>query len=401
MYKISEELKENYLNNTISREVILRFPDDDFEIGSENIISESFELKNSIMDEQSFTLGGCIASEMKIKVFNINQSLQNKKIVVFLKIKYLSQLFPSNNIFPSNNLYPGFGNIENEYPLFLGYVESAKRDKQQRTIKEIIAYDKFYDASQRKANGENYNIISDYYTHGTQEIALNEFGNALLIGYSENEFVLNSNGVNAKSKLYFNDENLMKESEKTKDSILSLARAVFELKSAFGYIDESGNIKELEIYDKIKNQIVDETISAYMSLEVEEYITAPITRLDLIYNKDNFFVYSYSDSSIYEMENEITKWCSDVSNLARSFYVRSPNEEKSYLFNSIYCYRPYRIEVLNRWWINVGDYIQVNTGYADLQSFNSFVFSKTISGINSMRITLEAKGTQYLGKEVE
>lgn len=71
MIAVDSTIKSLLIKNSIYREIIIRFPDaasgNVREIGSKNIITDSFELKQSICDGD-FTLGGCIAGQMIIRV---------------------------------------------------------------------------------------------------------------------------------------------------------------------------------------------------------------------------------------------------------------------------------------------------------------------------------------------
>lgn len=398
MFSISDTLINHFLNDVFSKEIILRFPDDEIsDIGSDKIVSESFELKNSIMDDNELVLGGCISSEMKIKIFNVSDKLEGKKVVAYLKVDYFTTLYPSSNLFPSKGLKPGHLIKSKEYALFTGFVDSVSRQGQNRNISEIVAYDSFYELSKIKANSENYSVISDYYTHGTTKIYLSEFVLSFLLNFptSYSEF-------NDYEYLKFDDKSLMDESKKSNDTLVDLAKSYFELNSSFGFINSQGNVKAVDIYNKRKNGRIDQVIESYAELEVEEYETAPITKIVFPYQKDKQFYYGTASesTSVYISDNSITKWCSDISKLVTNFYVKnSAGTVLDRIFYDTYKYRPFTAKLFNYWWLEVGDYVQIKTGYEDMPYFNSFIFSKTIKGINSMRVTIEAKGTKFLGKE--
>ena len=74
MLPIDAATRDLLMTNTIYREIILRFPDEDFEITGENIVSESFELAQSICDDKDFKLGGGVIGKMQIKVTPAQQA---------------------------------------------------------------------------------------------------------------------------------------------------------------------------------------------------------------------------------------------------------------------------------------------------------------------------------------
>ncbi|MDY3862382.1 MAG: hypothetical protein SOZ45_07495, partial [Ruminococcus sp.] len=145
MLDVSDELKEKLLYNSVGRRLILRFPDDDFEISGENILSESFELTQSIMEKDELVLGGGIVGQMSVKVINVNAELTDKNVQAFLVNDYIDseELYPSDDLFPSDNIIPGFVFGSTEIQLFTGKIDSAKR-QQNRAIREIIAFDWLY-----------------------------------------------------------------------------------------------------------------------------------------------------------------------------------------------------------------------------------------------------------------
>ena len=86
---------------------------------------------------------------------------------------------------------------------------------------------------------------------------------------------------------------------------------------------------------------------------------------------------------------------SDIGSIVTAFSQNG----KNYIFNDLYSYRPFSAEVFARWWIEPGDRVVIKTGYNDTETVDSFVFSRTIKGINGMSVTIKAGGVEYLGKD--
>lgn len=393
MINISDELKQNILTNSISREIILRFPDDDIEIGSQNIVSESFELVNSIMDGDELALGGCIAGQMKIQVININRDLTGKKVNVFLKNECSNgtMIYPFEDIYPSDSLYPGLTPTETlEYQLFSGTVDSAKRQK-NRSIKEIIAYDAMYEASNTKITA-HFSDVAQYSPNESLKDFIYQFAISVDADYNTTISDFNDN-----SKISFNDYDLACESEKAGLTVADVLKAYFELNSKFGYISRTGRLQSKNIYFNKS-----EEITSYNDLEFEEYTTADITNIKFLYNKD--FYYSYGTrnrkTSEYVSDNCITKYCTDISEMVKKFYeTTSGGTVLNRIFYDVYKYRPMKAVLFAYWWLEPGDKVKIPTGFADVPYVESFIFSRTIKGVNAMRVTIESKGKQYFGKE--
>lgn len=403
MLSIPNEIKPLLLENSIHREIIIRFPNaaegEISEIGSSNIIAESFELKHSICDEKEFVLGGCIAGQLTIQVVGIEQALNNKRINVFIRQTYSTgDLLPSDTLYPSDDLFPGPQKATIETQIFSGTIDSSLRQK-NRSVKEIIAYDDMYLMSQTKCA----TWFTDYVMHTVtkQDTPLKSLATILIENF-ENV------GTKAIGR-NFNDEKILKMNYDTVKSVVKdnmvvtdLLKAYCELNACFAIINVNGNLVFRKLYKKTSSATekkpVDEEINAYADLSFEEYTTRPINRIRFKYNKDLNFDYGHSATrqSWYVSDNIITSCCSDVGELVTAF---NDNKGNNYIFNDLYSYRPFSADVFARWWLEPGDKVKIKTGYDDTETVESFVFERTIKGINGMRVTLKAQGTEFIGKD--
>ena len=409
MLSIPNEIKPLLLENSIHREIIIRFPNaaegEISEIGSSNIIAESFELKHSICDEKEFVLGGCIAGQLAIQVVGIEQALNNKRINVFIRQTYSTgDLLPSDTLYPSDDLFPGLQKATIETQIFSGTIDSSLRQK-NRSIKEIIAYDDMYLMSQTKCATWFLGYVQ--YTITKQDTTLWK----LLYSTLEHFEILTnvSVGIGTFSP-GFNGNKILKMNYDTVKNVIKddmvvtdLLKAYFELNACFAIINPLGKIKLVQLYKqessaKTVKKFVDEEILAYADLSFEEYTTRPINRIRFKYNKDQNCDYGHSATrqSWYVSDNIITSCCSDVGDFVTAF---NNNNGNNYIFNDLYSYRPFTADVFARWWIDPGDKVQIKTGYSDTEVVESFVFERTIKGINGMRVTLKAQGTEFIGKD--
>lgn len=407
MLSIPNEIKPLLLENSIHREIIIRFPNaaegEISEIGSSNIIAESFELKHSICDEKEFVLGGCIAGQLTIQVVGIEQALNNKRINVFIRQTYSTgDLLPSDTLYPSDDLFPGPQKATIETQIFSGTIDSSLRQK-NRSVKEIIAYDDMYLMSQTKCA----TWFLGYVEHTEENKSLRTLIHTALECF---EVVTDSNiGVDY-LPINFNSDKILNMNYETVKSVAKdnmvvtdLFKAYCELNACFAIINPLGKIKLVQLYKqensaKTVKKPVDEEINAYADLSFEEYTTRPINRIRFKYNKDLNFDYGHSATrqSWYVSDNIITSCCSDVGDLVTAF---NNNKGNNYIFNDLYSYRPFSADVFARWWLEPGDKVKIKTGYDDTETVESFVFERTIKGINGMRVTLKAQGTEFIGKD--
>ena len=413
MLSIPNEIKPLLLENSIHREIIIRFPNaaegEISEIGSSNIIAESFELKHSICDEKEFVLGGCIAGQLTIQVVGIEQALNNKRINVFIRQTYSTgDLLPSDTLYPSDDLFPGPQKSIIEKQIFSGTIDSSLRQK-NRSIKEIIAYDDMYLMSQTKCANWFKSYVA--YTITKSDTTLRGLAFTTLEHF---ETLTDSDISYEEIPLGFNDLKILKMNLDTVKSVVKdnmvvtdLLKAYCELNACFAIISPKGKIKMVKLYQQkdsftTDKKPVDEEITAYADLSFEEYTTRPINRIRFKYNKDQNCDYGHSATrqSWYVSDNIITSCCSDVGELVTAFSKNNDNGNiNNYIFNDLYSYRPFSADVFARWWLEPGNKVKIKTGYDDTETVESFVFERTIKGINGMRVTLKAQGTEFIGKD--
>lgn len=132
---VSKEIADKLKTNTLYNTVALHSPDGSFEdITGESIVLDSFSLENEIV-EKELKFGGCIASEMSVKLIDYDCSaLIGKAVQVIITATYLeSELYPSDDLYPSNTLICPAETGTVECPVFYGKIQSAQRDKNSVT----------------------------------------------------------------------------------------------------------------------------------------------------------------------------------------------------------------------------------------------------------------------------
>lgn len=388
MIVTDSKTKELLLNNTVGRELVIHFPDDDIDdITGENMVSESMTLERSIIKEKEFKFGGGIAAQFTIKVIGIETDLTGKNIEVSLNQTVRPLLYPSDDLFPSENLFPCGGTDTYKWRLFTGKIDSALRQK-NRKVKEIIAYDDFYNSSRYVYDFlTSFAVYSSNANLGDLRYPLED-----RLGHDDNEGLVL---FNDNTELSLTLENTKKFIQANKTTSSDVLMAYAELNAAFAVMDRYNKLK----YIQLLNTGV-ETIPYYMDLEWEEYVTAPITGMQFAYGgeSDQYYKLGYGSAtpSIYISNNIITKCCSNVRGLISAFY---DNVGNNYIFNDVYKYRPYKAKLFDYWWLEPGDKVSIQTGVEDTPIINSYVFSVKLSGVHNMKVTINADGKQYLGKD--
>lgn len=391
LYNIEKEV----LDNVTEMKLSLVF--DDFTIESDKIVAESFELNNSILDSEEFKLGGCIASQMNVSVFDVENDLSGKKFKAYIEQSYNTDvLYPNKELTPSSTLYPLTTTKTTRQCLFTGYVYSAKRQS-NRNIRDIIAFDDMYRISQICCKNMFYGYVFHKYTDGAKQSitvgdlmsTIFDWGEISTTGFGTVNF------FNLLNELKF-DYNLIESTISEKITLVDLLSACCELNACFAVFDRNGFLKFKTLYDSSPEEHTRAAISTYSTLNFEDYTMKPITMISFPYDNNKTFKYGSNESySFYNSDNIITRCCTDIRTIVTAFNDKNHN----YIFNSLYSYRPYSAEIFGRYWIESGDFISIPTTYDDIKTVDSFVLTRTLKGINGMVCTIEAKGVEYLGKE--
>lgn len=394
---VADKLKTNTLYNTIR----LHSPDGGFDdITGENIVLDSFSLEQEIT-EKELKFGGCIASEMSVKLIDYDCSkLIGKTVQVIITATYLeSELYPSDDLYPSKTLILPAETGTVECPIFYGKIQSAQRDKKNRNITEITAYDAFYDMSKVDLSvwfaGKTNDDGSS--TYGFAHYAKSQKFQILFDVLREFAVDCGVNGIGLPPSLSIGsltlnfDDNCVE--KVIKDITLSdLIQAYSELTLSFATISpKSGNLKFIKLYNRKSS----DTIDSYKDLSFEDYELEPIRVYQAKYADKKIFKKgekgNSNDYSWYISDNILMRCRTTADDIAEKYNSNN-------LFGDNHKYRPTKIKLFSYWWLEPGDKYTIQTPFEDLPTIESFVFNKKMSGFST---TLTSKGEKRLGKEVK
>lgn len=410
-------LSEDVLYNAVT----LHFPlnSNISDITSANIVLSSLELDKQLMDGSDFKFGGCVASEMKIKLVNYKNfaALEGETVQAIINTSLASDLYPSDTLYPSATLYPNVGVINT--PIFYGKIESLERDVKNRGIVTLTAYDAFHDMA-------NYDITNWFAIDGGSTYAqvgwwefqqtditfadmfamLTEkaegYGITGIENYSSTGFYGDSgvdiNALNCRSNT--NVDALIKDI-----TLVDLIQAYAELKLTFATINPKGQLAFTPL-----GSSVCQTVTSYKDLTFENYETQGFSMLSVAYTgaagtKNYTYLYGGSnDASWYNMNNLYIyggrKSSASIHSLAAKY--------DSKLFGSACVFRPAEVKLFSYWWLEPGDKIKIvmpKTGFDDMGkdsdgniTITTFVFGKQMSGFET---TLKSEGERLLGKSTD
>lgn len=333
---------------------------------------------------------------MSVKLIDYDCSaLIGKTVQVIITATYLeSELYPSDDLYPSNTLICPAETGTVECPVFYGKIQSAQRDKKQRNIVKITAYDAFYDMSKVDmslwfAGKENEDGSFAYgYAHYQKDDNFKSFYS--IIAEFAKDYAIT--GVSPPSlsvfsvPLKFDDTCVEKV---IKDITLSdLIQAYAELTLSFAVIDADGKMRFKRLY----SQSSVETIDSYKDLSFEDYELEPIRMYSAKFADKKAFLYGNSnDFSWYVSDNILMRCRTTASDIGTKY--NSVN-----FFGDVYKYRPTKIKLFSYWWLEAGDKYTIKTPFEDLPTIETFVFNKKMDGFIT---ALTSKGEKRLGKEVK
>lgn len=420
LYQNDTTLVNNFISNDITFEIqqkqnaIWRTY---ITLTNEQIVSESLEITQSILDEEELQIGGCIPSQLKLSVMNISDDLRGKRIVVKIRENYFSEtLYPSTNIMPGANLYPYMQPIQtNEYVLFVGEIFSYKR-KQNRKVRDIIAFDRLYYGSNVLCKNKLYNYLYQIWNDPAQAGTVIKFSDIAkkFLTWCRIYSPGSSNFINWNLDFEIRD-NLISDVLDKKFTALEGLKWICELNGIY-LIDDapaSNNLSSIWTYVRVVAPYTDVSnrfdILSYSDLKFDDFTTKQIKYLQFYSypNGSRWYKVSYSpheEFSHYISENPLTQALGD-SDALKPFVQNFCGDEGfssdgvNRIFHDVYEYRPFTASIFNRWWVQVGDRVKIPTDDEDIPYVESIVFSRKIKGINSMHVEIEAKGVEVFGKE--
>ena len=322
---------------------------------NQNIMSEEFTLTESTCSQETISFGQCESSSVKFKLLDISKSLKDQYITIKLIL-----------------------NGDTQNPFILGtykvFDDTVSDDKEYR---EVTAYDELYYICQ-------LNVI-DWYNSlwtNTESISLKKFRESFFEFIKSKQFNCNVETVQLPN------DNLLLKKGVDGDSLTggTVLKSICEINGCFGHIKRNGNFS----YLTLKSDIVKEyDYTQYTEYYPKDYYTDLISRVQIKYSDDSAYAEYGTGDNVYSITGNflVFGWEeSQIKTVAKNIYdtisgITYCPVETFNLINADPC-------------VEVGDYIKVKTTSG---SFNTYVLSRTISGIQGMFDSFVAKGTKEIG----
>lgn len=372
MYEVSEKTKELYrmdlpnVKNIPRKQLLLSF-ENGLEVGNLKIHGGSFSFTESICDESNIKFGGCISSCLKIKIAGLEKDISGVRFSATHKID---------------------GGDDIPYGNFT--VDSAKL-MNDSVHREIIAYDDIYGKLNRDVN--------DWYKSLALPLPLKTFRQSLFA------YV----GIPIKEQELVNDDMPV---ERTVEAAtlngVEVAKAIGEINGTFGIMSRGGKFKYImlsgtglypaedlypseDLYPAEATEQFGKT--GYRETKYEEYSTAPIDCLQI----------RQIEGDVGAHSPRTGKWKNPYI-ITGNFLVYGKTEvQLQAICDNIFriiagtSYRPHTTKLNGLPYIEPGDSFTLEK---KRDSIDSYVFSRTITGSQSLIDTWQASGDMYLQNEV-
>lgn len=224
MIEVSQYLKDFFMSENSRKSLIVKIGEGSkqFQLAPEQIVMESMELTESLSDDENLELVGCNASMFKIQVAKVAKDLEEEIIEVSVDV---------------------IG--ENPIPLFHGVIESADRTANKR-IKEIIAYDRLYELSQRD--------VKDWFNTVTFPLKMKNFRADFFehIGLDQTETTLGCDEFILTNPKEFVSKNVDEDL-----TALDVLKNICQMEGKFGIINRYGKFeyRSLELFEPANNKL--------------------------------------------------------------------------------------------------------------------------------------------------
>ncbi len=405
MYKISDEVKQLILNigNGVYVNYILTFPELDLTITNDTLYQESIKIIQSLFEDEELTLGGCIASSMTFEVAEIiDKDINNCKFSAGI------QLVDSDG-----------KQLADTIPMGVFTVTNAK-SVDDKDYKDVTAFDDMY----YKASVDVAEWYNNYFpivgtTTGTDSdgntITTNVYGKTTLGQFRKD--LLEHLGISYMLQDLPDDDMVVEKTVAPSNGSMSgqaLLKMICTLHGGFGIMNREGRFvvvhvtggalypeeilyPEETLYPEEEFQYIgmngmDEVLyPEYRTVSYEEYMCNHITCVNLRTDSEdlgvtvgsdtsnpyvisaNYFLYGKSAAELEVIGNNILEKISGIT------------------------YRPCTIDAQGLPHVDVGDAVALEKKTVDIESF---VFSRTLSGIQNLRDEYSAKGTEIRENKV-
>jgi len=369
LLSIPEELKQIYKSDRVPivrrlalKELTLFFPELELTIGTDRIVDDTFELQENLCSTDDITLGACEGAIIKLTVANLVQDLSGYEFVLTQTIDGIYTM-----------------------PLGTYRIESCKKQN-DLWFREIVAYN-----SMTKTNID----VSDWYNSLVWPQTVKSMRESLLayLGLEFEEQTVTNDTVTL--------EKTVSPSGLVGNDILS---RLCEINAGFGHITRENKFKVVQLSglglypsetlypaeDLFPSESGEYITAGYESTEYEEYIVEPITSMTIREDDEDFGTTAGVEGNPYIIEGNYLlfgKASTEMQTIADNILLQVKNK----------FYRPHNTVMIGLPYMEVGDSVNIMT---DGDAVESFIFRRTLKGIQSLTDEISATGNRRRSQQV-
>ena len=364
--------KEYFLKNSIDKQLIIECEDGTV-ITNEILHSENFSLDEKLCNKKELTFGECNASIVKFRVSNIVHPLIGQWMTIKMILNH-----NENSAFEIGR-----------------YKVASDKPTADRSWRDIVAYDAMYDI----INSDMADWYNTILPNADSTVTLKTFRSSFIqhFGLEQEEIELvNDSMVITKT---------IEPSEISGKDIIS---AICEINGCFGHIGRDNKFHYICLKQDISGLYPSDTLypadnlypkdpgserigkSYYMSCEYEDFVTKPITKLQIRKEENDIgCIYGEGDNTYIIQDNFLV-------------YGMSAEELENVCMNllpqiSMVIYRPFKTEAKGNPCLEVGDAIRMSTR---LELVETYILQRRLKGIQALRDVYESKGTEEYSEKV-
>jgi len=338
---------ELFEQDNVSKNLIIE--GNGFRYTNSDIDSESFELYESLCSENTLKFGVCESAYVKFRIGYGAQSLEGERITISMQLSGAQDIMPIG--------------------VYTITSDTLSADKRYR---DIVAYDALNAVLKKNVSDWYNSILPDMTSSVTVKQFRDSFFEYLNI-YQEETTLIND------------DISINKTIEYDGITGKDILESICEMNACFGHMTRGGTFRYVYL-DQLTSAsaIVIGDDKTYTSVTYEDFVTEPLTKLQIRQEENDIGVIVGSGSNDYVIEGNPLLFGKDQSEL-----TTIGNNILAKI--SIASYRPCKIEVKGNPCIEAGDGIQVVTTYNTVMTY---VLQRTMKGVQSLKDTIKATGTK-------
>ena len=334
-------------------------------IPMEQICAETLSLTENLSSGSNIVWGSCEAAKFVVTVADVDEEIEGREFTATLSI----------------------GDYKMAYGIYV--VDSVVRQADRRKWK-ITAYDRMIKFDVDVSDWYHAMYPTDDTTHTIQELR---------------DSLCEHIGVPQQQTVLINDEMVVGKTI-SPESLCGrdVLKAICEINGVFGHFDRTGILTYISLQDTglypsdtlypeddlypQSGWAAAEELEYYKTITYEDYLIDGIDRVQIRQEDGDIGAVVGSGSNAYIVEGNFLAYglgSADLTKLAWSIYDSIAGKT----------YRPAKIVSYAMPWIEVGDGLRAVTTDTEIATF---VLTRTMSGIQAMMDTVEAKGTKTQGQ---